>query len=495
MSNPLYSQLAWLPAAPEDFSAQCRQLLDDRSDLGEHLQRLANHALDENQLNRLAKVVRKARDAGHSLAPLTPFRIGLISNATSHFIVPPLVASAARYGIALECIEANYDQAMQVALSPDSIINQAQCDAVLVAIDHRGLPLNATPGDAQAAQVRVQAALAHLNMIRDGLRSNSNAICILQTLPRPVESSFGNFDLALPGTPRQLVDEINRGIALSVAGTEDLLLDVAHIADTVGLADWHDPTLWNMAKLPFASSFLPLYADHVCRLIGGAARQEPQVPGARSGQHAVGRRDRRRRAGGHRHRPGRRRRRGPPAVQRTALALRERGVVLAVSSKNNGRDRTPALPRASRDAAARRPHRGVPGQLERQGDQHQGDRRRRCRSGSIRWCSSTTTRSSANWCASCCRRWPCPNCRHDPALYARTLLAAGYFEAVAFSAEDRKRAEFYQDNARRADAGEAGGRPRRLSRLARHGRSTCSPSTTPDAHASRSSSTNRTSST
>ena len=74
-------------------------------------------------------------------------------------------------------------------------------------------------------------------------------------------------DLALPGTTRRLVDEINRGIACGVAGSEDLLLDVAHIAETVGLADWHDATLWNMAKLPFASAFLPLYAEHVCRLI------------------------------------------------------------------------------------------------------------------------------------------------------------------------------------------------------------------------------------
>ncbi|HWT05270.1 MAG TPA: hypothetical protein VN224_05895, partial [Xanthomonadales bacterium] len=42
-----------------------------------------------------------------------------------------------------------------------------------------------------------------------------------------------------------------------------------------------------------------------------------------------------------------------------------------------------------------------------------------------------------------------PELPDDPALYARTLLAAGYFEAVAFSDEDRKRARFYEDNARR----------------------------------------------
>jgi FkbH-like protein len=42
-----------------------------------------------------------------------------------------------------------------------------------------------------------------------------------------------------------------------------------------------------------------------------------------------------------------------------------------------------------------------------------------------------------------------PELPADPALYARTLAAAGYFESVAFSEEDLKRAGFYQDNARR----------------------------------------------
>jgi FkbH-like protein len=42
-----------------------------------------------------------------------------------------------------------------------------------------------------------------------------------------------------------------------------------------------------------------------------------------------------------------------------------------------------------------------------------------------------------------------PELPDDPALYPRTLAAAGYFESVIFSAEDTKRAEFYQGNARR----------------------------------------------
>jgi len=42
-----------------------------------------------------------------------------------------------------------------------------------------------------------------------------------------------------------------------------------------------------------------------------------------------------------------------------------------------------------------------------------------------------------------------PELDSDPASYARTLAAAGYFEAINFSDEDRARAEMYQANARR----------------------------------------------
>jgi FkbH-like protein len=44
-----------------------------------------------------------------------------------------------------------------------------------------------------------------------------------------------------------------------------------------------------------------------------------------------------------------------------------------------------------------------------------------------------------------------PELPEEPAFFARTLAAGGYFEAVAFAGEDLKRAGFYQDNARRAE--------------------------------------------
>ena len=73
---------------------------------------------------------------------------------------------------------------LQEALSPASRINQARPDAVLVAIDHHGLPAGPTAGDAEAAQAAIAASLAHFEAIRGGIRANGNAACILQTHSR-----------------------------------------------------------------------------------------------------------------------------------------------------------------------------------------------------------------------------------------------------------------------------------------------------------------------
>jgi hypothetical protein len=98
MSLDLFRSLTWLQAPPPDFSARCRAVLDQNSEtaLGLRLQQLASFALDENQLNHLARVISKAQKTHTSLQPLVPFRLGVLSNSTLDFIVPALVATAAR---------------------------------------------------------------------------------------------------------------------------------------------------------------------------------------------------------------------------------------------------------------------------------------------------------------------------------------------------------------------------------------------------------------
>ena len=448
MSVELYRELAWLPKPPVDFSIRCKELAKDSGDLGKRIRLLATHALDEGQLSRLGRAIRSAQRSGVSLAPLVPFRLGLIGNGTLDLIVPVLVATAARHGFVLECITGAYDQYLQDALQPDSALNKARPDAVLVAIDHRGLSLQPCPGNEQVATESIDAAIGLLDTVRSGISRNSGALCIVQTLAAPPEGLFGSFDRALTGTARNLVDRVNQKICQSVLQSTDMLLDVAGIAETVGLADWHSPAQWNLAKLPFADAYVPLYAEHVARIIGamrGKSRRclvldlDNTVWGGVIGDDGMeGIQIAQGDATGEAH----------LSVQQLALTLRARGIVLAVSSKNT-------------DSIARRPFKEHPDMLLK--EEH-------IAVFQANWNDKATNiRAIAKELALGLDSFvflddnpverglirqeipevAVPELDSDPASYARTLAAAGYFEAVNFSDEDRARAEMYQANARR----------------------------------------------
>ena len=448
MMNDIYTNLSWLPEPPANFSAECRTAADSTGPLGAILLTLAKHGLNVNQLSRLAKTLSAARQAGRSLDPLSPFRLAVVSNSTLDFIVPSLEASALRHGIVLTCIKADYGQVLQEVLSPDSLLYREPLDAVLIAVDYRYLPLQSTYGDAPAAAAAVQDTLNHFDALRNAVRRNSGAISILQTFALPPETLFGSFDSVLPGTQRQLLTAINKGLVESVYGTEDLIVDIAGLAENIGLARWHSPAQWNMAKLPFADEFVPVYADYVARVVGalrGKSRRclildlDNTLWGGVIGDDGLE---------GIKIAQGDSTGEAYLSVQRMALALRERGVVLAISSKNN-------------DNTARSPFRNHPEMLLREDHLAVFQANWNDKATNIKAIAEELSLGldamvflddnpvERGLVRQLLPQVAVPELPADPALYARTLSAAGYFESVTFSQEDAKRADFYQDNARR----------------------------------------------
>ena len=162
MPELIYSRLGWLPAAPADFTERCKRCSGTDENVGAALRFLASHALNLNQLTRLERTLVRVRCAGAALREFSPFRLGIVANATTDFVAPAIVASGLRFGVLVECVIADYGQVMQSALDPQSRINRAGCDAVLLALDYRAYPLLATPGDSDgAASQLAQAASAN----------------------------------------------------------------------------------------------------------------------------------------------------------------------------------------------------------------------------------------------------------------------------------------------------------------------------------------------
>jgi len=449
----LYSELQWLPRAHCEFSTKLKALGSAAGPVGRELQALALPALDMNQLTKLAKAIAKARSNTQpgvsSLDPLAPFRLAVLSNSTIDFIVPALVATAARHGIALDVVQPSYDQVAQEALTPDSKVNSSKPDAVLLALDYRALPLKLSLGDPGSASATVQGVIGYLQALRNGIKANSNAVCIFQSFAPPVETLFGSFDRALPGTLRSLIDAINRELAEFALGSGDVLLDIAGLAETVGLASWHNTQLWNMGKFSFADELIPLYADHVCRTVAalrGKSRKalildlDNTVWGGVIGDDGLE---------GIKIAQGDARGEAHLAVQRLALDLRQRGIVLAVSSKNT-------------DEVAREPFLMHPEMLLKLDHIAVFQANWNDKATNIQAIAEELNLGldsmvflddnpvERGLVRKLLPQVAVPELPEDPAYYARTLTAAGYFEAVAFATEDLKRAGFYQDNAKRA---------------------------------------------
>lgn len=428
--------LSWLPAAPEDFRLRCNAVENIAADSGSSLRSLAQHALNANQLNRLAKTAMAVGDKSEFL----PLRLGLISNATTDIIEPALIGTALRYGILLDVVAAPFDQPMQEALDPNSTINAAAPDVVLLALDYRGIPIETGP----------QEALGHVHAICDGIAANCGAPVIVQNIPRSPEPLFGNLDPTLTSTHRSQVGNFNAELTSAVNTRPELLLDVAGLAETVGLSAWHDPVQWHLAKLSFSQDFVPIYAEHVCRLLAalrGRSRKclvldlDNTIWGGIIGDDGVD--------GivlGNGSAPGE----AFLAIQKTALALRDRGILLAVCSKNDERN-------------AKMPFRSHPEMLLKedhisvfQANWVDKATNLEAIARSLEFGIDALVFLDDNPAERAQVREALPDVAvpelpDDPALYPRVLQSAGYFEAISFSDEDKNRASQYQANAKRAE--------------------------------------------
>lgn len=440
------TNLNWLPAPPADFRHLCRDVGDNPAAAVRYL---AGHALDLNQLTTLAKAIERHRPEG-GFGSLEPMRVAVLGNSTTSLLAPALTATGARHGLDLDVVEAPYDQAIQAALDPESVINQAQPNIVLVAFDHRIIATPDNMRDDAESTACVDAAIEQVRTIGQSVSAATGATVLYQTLVHPPTHLLGSYDRRMPGSPHTLVDRFNAKLINSLDGMGDVLLDAGAIAEMVGLDAWHDITRWHLAKIPFVQTAIPLYADHVARLLSALAGKSRKclvldldntLWGGVIGDDGL--------AGiviGE----------GDPVgeafldIQRMALRLRALGVILAVSSKNE-------------DATARLPFSEHPDMLLKESDiavfqANWSDKATNLESiadaldigvdALVLLDDNPVERAQVR---SALPQVAVPELPDDPALYTRTLLAAGYFETVSLSAEDLLRADDYTSRAKRIE--------------------------------------------
>ncbi len=438
--------LDWLPI-PQDFRGCLRQALESPADRLGKLAAISQHRLgflETIQLDRAIGTVCAEAAPGFSVV-----RLAILASATVDHLVPPIRVSGLRRRLLIDVYVGPYGQYRQQLLDPESPLHQLRPQIVLLSLTMReaiaAVPLTTTAAEVEAA---ISRSIDELRMLWRKARETFHATVIQQTFLNIADPLFGSYERLVAGAPAQLIARLNDRLTQAAAEDGVLLLDVARASERDGLDVWFDVARWLQAKMEIAPQAAVVYGDLLVRVIAaqrglskkclvldldntlwsgviGDDGPEGIILGEGTGA-------------GEAH----------LALQRYAKQLRERGVILAICSKND-------------PAAAEAVFRDHPEMLLKRSDfaafvanweDKAVNLKRIAEQLNIGIDSLVFVDDNPTERARIRQALPMvavPELPADAAHYVRCIADAGYFESVAFTVDDSQRAAQYSANASR----------------------------------------------
>ena len=262
------------------------------------------------------------------------FRLALLSSSTTELSAPLLRLLCFRDGMDAEMYVGPFDGYRQDILDPGSKLFAFSPDVVVIATHWRDAHLPAYSDDPDAQVERVTEELGRLWRT---LLSRLPCRIIQHGFDLPASDPYGHLASASPGGAIRLLRRINDRL-LDSAPPSVTVLDAERISGTYGIGEWNDARYWHSMKQHPAAEALPELAGHQVALIRAALGLSKKVLaldldntlwGGIIGEDGLG---------GIALGPPSARGEAFQAFQRHVLALKDRGILLAVCSKNNPDD-------------------------------------------------------------------------------------------------------------------------------------------------------------
>jgi FkbH-like protein len=401
-----------------------------------------------------ARKLKKLRKAGAKSAAAA--RIAVLGSTTTDQLAQFLDLTLFALNIDAEIYEAPYGLLRQEILDPGSELYRFAPQFVFLATTRRDLgPPPAPNGTADEAEAAVTAAVDEWESLWQVAYERLGCQIVQNNFDAPPWRPFGSLEASHPGAPGWFVDAVNRGLAARAPRWVSIH-DLDGLAAAVGRWSWGDERFFHIAKLPCSPEHLTAYAHGVAALVSarlGRARKalvldldntlwggvigDDGLAGVALGQgEAVGE--------------------AYVAFQRYVKALRDRGVILAVCSKNE-------------DGNAREPFEKHPEMVLKLSDISCFVANWEDKAANIRRIAQELNigldslvfvddnPAERKIVRDLVPEVAVPEMPVDPADYVRALDKHRYFETATLSAEDFKRTEYYVANAaRRQIATDAG---------------------------------------
>jgi FkbH-like protein len=402
-------------------------------------------------LNNLeySDLLRASRDI--SLPATAPrVKLALLSDAATQRFVPLLRVLFERHGVDSEIYDAPFDSIEMEIYDAASGLYRFAPDVVIIVNAIQALRARFMRRESDAASF-VQRTVDHTADIWDTIRSHIPATIIQSNFVLPYERFFGNFDQKVSESFYASVSALNLNVAEQARSRSGVLIaDVEAIASWAGRRNWFEDRFWDSAKYLCTLECLPLVAkamvDIVMALRGkvtkcivldlddtlwGGVIGDDGLEGIRLNAHGDGEAFYR--------------------LQQYLLELRNRGVLLAVCSKN-----------AIENALL--PFEKHPEMVLKREDitvfvanwNNKADNIRQIRDTlNIAFDSMVFLDDSAferDLVRELLPELIVPELPEDPADYVRAISELNLFEATSFSAEDTNRTELYRAEAERRQA-------------------------------------------
>lgn len=438
------ADLSWLPPPPPDFAARIgeAEALPDAA-AWDALAALARTRLDPAQTGRLDRALQRRFPSGSPAG--STWRLALLGSSTLGHLAAGIRVGALRRDLHLSVHEGAYGQYHREI--DGEALRAVRPDVVLLALDAADL---LGPNDPDTGEAGLTGAIDRLKSLWARARAAHGCALVQQTLLPVALPLMGGNEHRMPGSLAARTLRLNAALREAAAGEGVDLLALDEAAMRHGLDAWHDPALWLRARQAVTPAAGPLYGDLVARLVGarlgrsakalvldlddtlwGGTVGEDGPAGIVVGQgSALGE--------------------SFLALQAYARDLARRGIVLAVCSKND--PETARLPFAEHpDMLLRLPDFAA---FVANWDDKATNLRRIAQDLRLGLDALVFVDDNPFERALVREHLPMvavPEVPDEPALVARCLADAGYFEAVTLTEEDRGRAGAYaRDGERRA---------------------------------------------
>ena len=442
------TQLHWLPALP-DWKQRLKALPADPAAAWDAAVGLANTALNFVQTNALDEAVRRIVPTPPSQVGAKSVRLAMLGSATLRHLQAAIRVGGLRRGIFIDVYENEYGQYLQELSDKDLALYEFKPNYILLSLDayHLTAGVHAALDKADADRLLADAK-ARIRALWRLARENFRCPIIQQTALPVHLPLLGQNEYRLPGSRANFITRLNADLRVMADEESIDLLAVDAEAARDGIDAWHNPALWHRSKQEIAVAAGPLYGDLVARLI--AAKKgysykclvldlDNTVWGGVVGDDGM---------------------EGIVIGQGTALGeafvqfqdycreLSRRGVILAVCSKND-------------EANALEPFDAHPDMVLKRGDiscfvANWSDKANNIRAiaeklniGLDSLVFVDDNPFERNLIRKELPMVAVPEVDEDPANYARAIAAAGYFEGLYVTDEDRERTGQYRGNAQR----------------------------------------------